>query len=102
MSSREIILTNWSTETCPDQAFTAPECRDHLHLSGLIEGQHERGPKLTSRVVSAEGRLVTTNSGTIYRLGGPAQAFLDWLRERGLTYDEAQPVKAGPREDRKP
>jgi hypothetical protein len=96
VSSREILLTDWSTQTCPDQDYTAPERRDHVHLLGLVEGQHERGPKLTSRVVGVDGRLVTTKSGTVYRLGEPAPAFLDWLRERGLTYDETRPVKVKP------
>ena len=38
-------IEQWSTELCPGLPFVAPECHDHMHVLGIVEGKK----KLTSR-----------------------------------------------------
>lgn len=88
------LLRNWWVEHCQAQAFQPPELRDHFHLAGTVTSHHGGARTiLTGRVMSTAGRLVTTRSGSVYELGEPSPAYLDWLREHGKTLDEAQPVK---------
>lgn len=86
-------IENWSTTMeCPSRdPYLAPEADPHVHLQGTVEGR--RGVVLTTRVVSSRGRIVTTRSGSRYRLGAPAPAFLVYLASKGLAFDEKQPVK---------
>lgn len=83
-------LTNWSIEFSADSAFQAPEARSQ-HLVGHTPDR--TGLIITSRIVRAEGRLVTTRSGSVYELGEPSTEYLAWLTEHGLAYDPEQPVK---------
>jgi hypothetical protein len=85
------VISDWSVERCGRQQFTAPEALDHLHLGGIVAGRN--GRVLTTRIIFADGRLVTTRSGTVYRLGRPSPAFMRWLREKGIKYDPETPVK---------
>jgi hypothetical protein len=45
----------------------------------------------TTPVVSAEGRMVRTSSGTLYRLGRPHADFVLYQGRDGLTIDEERP-----------
>jgi hypothetical protein len=45
----------------------------------------------TTMVVSAWGRVVQTQSGTVYRLGRPHADFVLYQSEDGLTIDEERP-----------
>lgn len=87
------LIENWSTTMeCPHRdPYQPPEVDPHVHLQGAVEGH--RGSVLTTRVVSSRGRIVTTRSGSRYRLGVPAPAFLVYLASKGLALDEKQPVK---------
>lgn len=85
-------IERWSTELCPNQPYLAPELHDHLHLAGIIDGKE----KLTSRIVKANGRTVTTKTGTVYELGDPRPEFAAWCAERGEPIDPQQPVKVRP------
>lgn len=87
------LLRNWSAKHCDGQAFEAPEIRDHFHLVGNVDGREDDDPVFTSLVVKAEGRLVTTRSGSVYELGKPDHEYLAWLAEHGKTIDLDQPVK---------
>lgn len=58
-------------------------------VEDVDDGRHVR----TSRIVKAEGRLVTTNSGSVYELGDPLPNYVDWCRENGRAIDQAQPIK---------
>lgn len=47
----------------------------------------------TSRIVAAQGRLVTTESGSVYLLGEADPAYVEFLKSIGRESDEANPVK---------
>jgi len=86
------LIDNWSvTNVCPSNPYRAPEVDPHLHLQGDVAGRN--GAVVTTRLVSARGRICTTRTGSRYRLGTPAAEYLQWMKERGLTMDEKQPVK---------
>jgi hypothetical protein len=87
-------IDNWYTS--PDDPFMAPEMGGGIHLCGIMHG-HPKIPDgeqaSTSTIVKVEGRVVTTHSGNVYRLGRPSRKWLGWLREKGLTYDGKRPIK---------
>lgn len=83
------LINDWRVMLCPHRPFQAPEAQDHFHLLGRIGNK----TKLTSRVVSTVGRLVTTKSGSVYRLGRIQPEYREWIAKRGLKYDARQPVK---------
>lgn len=88
----ETLIENWSTtRECPSNPYQAPEVDPHIHLQGIVAGR--RGAVVTTRVVGSRGRVVTTRSGSRYRLGVPAPEFMAFLAEKGLPFDEKQPVK---------
>jgi hypothetical protein len=82
-------IERWSSALCPDLPYLAPERHDHVHLVGVIDGKE----KLTSRVVAAKGRIVTTKSGSRYELGEPDPDFVAWCEKRGKPIDPAEPIK---------
>lgn len=99
--AKPIRIDNWRTVQLAD-IFTAPELSP-IGLSGTVAaGFHPIKPAggdiTTSEVVTTAGRLVTTRSGTVYRLGRVERGFRKWLRELGLRFDRHQPVKVARRE----
>jgi hypothetical protein len=69
-----------------------------IYLAGEIYGRGGRfvdGKKVTtSRVVSVDGRMITTKSGSVYELvGDPESGYLDFLKEIGKEYDPINPIK---------
>lgn len=90
MSPKRIEL--WASMPCPHNPFVAPEVIDHLHVVGQIDGKE----KITSRLVTAVGRLVTTRTGSVYELGEPRPEFVEWCAKRGAPIDPAQPIKLRP------
>lgn len=82
-------IEQWATEPCPDLPYVAPELHGHVHVSGIIDGKE----KLTSRVVKAEGRIITTKSGTVYELGEPRAGFVEWCAGHGTPLDSEHPIK---------
>lgn len=91
-----VKITNWSCGQEPiEDTFLAPE-QARLVLIGEVVG-HPRKPDglvvRTSPVVKVDGRIVTTNSGTVYELGDINPDYLDWLCESGRQYDYDNPIK---------
>ena len=89
-------LKEWGVVYGDAIGFTPPELCD-LHAVGIIY-DHPAFPdgKLikTSPVVKADGRALTTYSGSIYILdGSPSQDYLDFLKEIDYEYDDDNPVK---------
>lgn len=82
-------ISNWRTTLCPSRPYLPPEAHDHLHVEGDIDGK----TKVTSRIVKAEGDLITTKSGSVYQLGAPSADWLQWLAERGKAFDSENPIK---------
>ena len=87
-----IRFENWATGVDP---YTAPECRG-LQLIGNVYGHPSHYPgKLvrTSNIVSVDGLLGTTYSGSQYRLGEPDLEWLKYLEKEGLIFDPTNPIK---------
>jgi hypothetical protein len=93
MSSKSVItLANWELV-----GSRAQRVRPHFapaHLSGFVDLDGEC--IITSKVVAAEGRTVTTHSGSRYLLGSPLPAYVDWLAGLGLELDDENPLGARP------
>lgn len=86
------LIENWSTTMeCPHRPYRAPEQDPHMHLQGLVAGRN--GAVVTTRLVASRGRIVTTRSGSRYRLGVPSPEFLAYLMEKGYPFDEKNPIK---------
>lgn len=97
-------LKNWSVVFRAGGFFTPPEYRMEC-LAGEIYNRPEPrefdGKKFpdgknvtTSYIVKAEGRIVTTYSGSQYELEGPPHPdYAAWCQEKGMTIDPENPVK---------
>lgn len=96
MSDNVVDLQNW--RVCADP-YAAPE-QGRVWLVGVVQG-HPRLPDgetiETSPIASADGRLVTTRSGTVYRLGAIDPKYRRWMKGQGIVYDPTYPVKVGER-----
>ena len=91
-----ILLEDWAVVEERRPGF-ARELRGVV-LTGTAYG-HPRHPDTawpctTSRLVSSEGRYVTTASGTIYQFGEPSPKYLEVMREHYAgRFDWDNPVK---------
>lgn len=88
-------LENWSVNYDPFYAYMAPEIRPRV-LVGTVTGHHRKADGtevVTSPIVSSQGRVVTTRSGTEYELGEPDPEYTKHLAEQGRTLDPENPVK---------
>jgi len=84
-----ITLNNWFV---PDlDPFKAPEIKDGLHIIGVRSTDNVR--VITSEVITCTGRLVRTNSGTLYMLGTVDSEYLNWMKEKNIAFDPANPIK---------
>ena len=87
-------LTAWTVVSLSDDPYLAPEIAGYA-LTGIVSGQPKKADGLlvkTSRIVSAVGRTVTTQS-TVYELvGPPTPRWLTWLAENGYEFDPENPV----------
>jgi len=84
-------LYKWSVTNDQDP-YTAPECR-HIHLTGVRMDEGEEESITTTRVLTVNGRFVTTRSGNTYYLKNIDPNYLDWMKANNMEYDEAQPIK---------
>lgn len=86
------ILQDWSVRSDP---YQAPEAR-RAWLVGRVFGSasfNDGECIATGAVTEACGRVVTTASGSVYRLGRVCKDYRAWLREQGTEYDPSHPVK---------
>ncbi len=87
-------VENWSVRTNAGP-YTAPEAITS-YLSGEVyghPGRHHDGKAIdTSRIVAAEGRVVTTRSGSKYTLGEIHPEYLNYLTGEGIKYNHDSPV----------
>jgi len=88
-------LRNWSVVT-NQNGYLAPELAK-AYLSGEVKNNpnfHDGEKIVTTRIIKAVGRFITTKSGSIYELvGAPSENYLNWLQENNLRYDKHNPVK---------
>jgi hypothetical protein len=90
-----VKLQDWAVRPRYKDPFMAPEHNPNC-LEGLVEGhpRKEDGKRvLTTPIVESEGRIVTTRSGTKYRLGRVSRKYRRWLTKEGLAYNPRQPIK---------
>lgn len=85
-------LENWYAlgELKPGHCRLVGIVRNHPRIFGSaqISSSHE---VRTTLVVAAEGRLVTTQSGTVYRLGRAHPDYILFKSEDGIVVDEEKP-----------
>jgi hypothetical protein len=89
-----VHLQDWFVRFSPNRPYAAPEVSSTC-LAGIVTGHpRKRDGKhvITSRIAAAEGRVVTTKSGTRYRLGCINRKYRRWLRKQKLEYKPKQPV----------
>lgn len=88
-----IPLRDWGVIRDP---YIAPEAGG-LQVVGIPTMGPKEGKRIaTSDVVDVEGRVITTASGSVYRLEGPPSAdYLDFLQNNGLAYDKDAPIGFG-------
>jgi len=80
-------LSSWWV---PDiEPFKAPE-QKHMYLIGYLD----TGVRIiTSSIISTTGRIVRTESGSLYELCNPDQEYLNWMKEKNISFDPENPVK---------
>jgi hypothetical protein len=83
-------LENWSVRTGGD-AFTPPERVLRCLVGFRVEDSEEI---ITSPIDSVDGRSVRTMSGSVYILGAPDPAWLRWMLDNGVPYDDERPIRA--------
>jgi len=91
-------LKNWAVVQSPNTDPYLPPEAFGIYLGGEIYGRGGRfvdGKRVvTSRVVSVNGRMITTKSGSVYELvGDPEPGYLDYLKEIGKEYDPINPIR---------
>lgn len=72
--------------------FLAPEVVGGIRLIGFREDNAEHRV-ITSPIVKVNGRECTTQSGSVYILGEVAEDYITWMKDHGITYDPANPIK---------
>lgn len=88
-----VKIEDWSVVGSQDP-YLPPECRT-TSLHGRVYGHHrkEDGSLVrTSAIKSVKGRTITTDSGTVYRLGRVSKTYLQWLKDNGLKYNCCNPI----------
>lgn len=91
-----IVLHDWAVMAGPSNYFEAPELWEP-RLVGAVYGhpdpRHPDGKRIqTSRIAAAEGRVVTTQRGTRYRLGRIDPRYRSWLQDHRPRWDWRRPI----------
>lgn len=89
-------IENWYT-TSLQSPYIPPELRT-LRVSGIIFGDtrgrfRDGDPILTSNIIGATGKFITTHSGSVYELGTPDVLWLQHLQDRGIVFNPEQPIR---------
>lgn len=87
-----VIIQEWAVHADP---FAAPELR-RVYLHGRVYGHPREGDGksvITSKIRDSKGRIVTTESGTVYRLGRINRKYRRYLKKEGIPYDPRNPIK---------
>ena len=90
------ILKNWAVRWGSENPYLPPEA-NYRCVAGTIFGSEKfkDGDVIkTNRIAKSEGRLITTDSGSKYRLyGRPHKEYVKWMKENGVKYDGKNPIK---------
>jgi len=90
-----IKIQNWSTCCSEKDKIMHPSLRP-LRLHGKVYGhpKFEDGKEVTTGpVVNAEGRVITTSSGSVYKLGSIEPEYREWLKTDTPDWDWKNPIK---------
>jgi hypothetical protein len=71
--------------------YAMPDENRRVRLAGSVGGKDI----YTSRVASTSGRLVTTESGSVYELGEADPEWVAWLGALGIALDAERPMRVG-------
>lgn len=90
-----IFLRDWSVGNLLESPFAAPE-QGVFALQGIVFGHPnfvDGASITTSEIKEVKGKIVKTHSGSSYLLEGPPDnEFLDFLKEKGVIFDENNPL----------
>jgi hypothetical protein len=92
--SRIMKLNNWSVVYGEQNPYLAPELRS-ARLHGIVDDHPRLGKNVevtTSKIVKAEGLIITTNSGSIYELELVDLKYLEYLQENNINFNPKQPI----------
>lgn len=86
-------INNWFVTVPQSDWYRAPEVRGNPVIAGSAKGgRHDGKHMLTSRIKSVTGRFVTTQSGSVYRLGDPGPFAVAWFKEIGVALNPDNPL----------
>ena len=92
-------LENWSVGDKGKNPYMAPELRKK-YLNGEVYDNHnfKDGTNITTSSIKnvdleLESAIVTTSSGSKYRLGKPSEEYLKWLKDNNITFNPNNPIK---------
>lgn len=90
-------LYNWAVHAEEGNPYYPPEDFPK-YLSGECPGHpkfiNPNKRLVTSSIQEVNGRVVKTNSGTLYELTGPpSDDYLKWMTDNNRAYDPEQPIK---------
>jgi hypothetical protein len=86
-------LEEWATVIYPDP-WQPPEMQS-IAIRGKIYNHpnYEDGHEIiTSSIASANGKIITTKSGSIYQLGKINKEFVKWMEDNKISFDPENPV----------
>jgi len=89
-----ILINNWSCVAGQGVTpYTAPECLT-IALRGDAVNHPKLGSKniLTSHIVKAEGRIITTASGSVYQLGTVDPDYAKYMEEQDKPINAINPI----------
>lgn len=78
-------IENWYV-TDDGNPYNPPEYARKM-IGGEVYGnpRFPDGHKIvTSSITKVDGRIVTTNSGSVYELGTPSPDYINWLKENNM------------------
>ena len=83
-------LYRWRVINAYNDPYRAPEANPKC-LAGYRD--KERKAVMTSAIVKAEGRQITTYSGSVYILEDMDPDYRQWLEKNNLSFDPESPLK---------
>jgi len=90
------ILKRWSIGWIREDPYMAPEMNRTCVYGNIYGSERFNDGELikTNAIVESKGRIITTESGSQYRLyGRPFKAYVNWMKENGIEYDGKNPVR---------
>lgn len=95
MNAKTVSLDDWAVVYGSQDPYCPPEMCGVV-LVGRVTGHPNKPDGVyvqTSNVVGVDGRNISTESGTVYRLGDPSDSYRAWLDENRPQWDPENPIK---------